>query len=99
MKKFHKKFGEIEILNSDEVITLVRTASGEEKKLMTKYMGLSDTPFPVGEPKPILPVKAKKLNPANFMRKEEFAKSKYSTMDKNDFEEERQRVMWGSKSM
>lgn len=30
-----------------------------------------------------------KVNPANFMRKEEFAKSKYSTMSKSDFEDER----------
>ncbi|MDD2279255.1 MAG: hypothetical protein PHS05_09375 [Bacteroidales bacterium] len=33
--------------------------------------------------------KVKKLNPANFMSDAEFAKSKYATMSKADFEEER----------
>jgi hypothetical protein len=42
--------------------------------------------------------KTKKLNPANFMSKEEFAKSKYATMSKDDFEEERRRDAMNSKS-
>jgi len=33
--------------------------------------------------------KTKKLNAANFMSKEEYAKSKYSTMSDEDFAEER----------
>ena len=33
----------------------------------------------------------KKLNKANFMSKEEFAKSKYASMSKEEFEEERGR--------
>lgn len=32
----------------------------------------------------------KKLNPANFMSDEEYAKSKYATMSKSDFEAERE---------
>jgi hypothetical protein len=39
-----------------------------------------------------------KLNKANFMSKEDWAKSEYATMDKNDFEEERQRDMRATKS-
>lgn len=42
--------------------------------------------------------KTKKLNPANFMSKEEFAKSKYATMSQDDFEEERRRDAMNSKS-
>lgn len=42
--------------------------------------------------------KSKKVNPANFMSKEEFAKSKYATMSNDDFEEERRRDMLNSKS-
>jgi len=42
--------------------------------------------------------KTKKLNPANFMSAETFAKSKYSTMSKDDFEEERKRDAMNSKS-
>jgi len=43
--------------------------------------------------------KTKKLNPANFMSKEEFAKSKYATMSNEDFDEERRMDMWTSKSL
>jgi len=42
--------------------------------------------------------KTKKLNAANFMSKEEFAKSKYATMSKDDFEKERRRDAMNSKS-
>lgn len=39
-----------------------------------------------------------KLNPANFMSAERFAQSKYATMSKDDFLEERQRDAMNSKS-
>ena len=42
--------------------------------------------------------KSKKVNPANFMSKEEWAKSKYSTMSNDDFEEERENDKRTSKS-
>lgn len=37
------------------------------------------------------PESKSKLNPANFMSAEEYAKSKYSTMSNDDFNEERKR--------
>jgi hypothetical protein len=43
-------------------------------------------------------IESSKKNEANFMSAENWAKSKYSTMDKNDFEEERQKDMWATKS-
>jgi hypothetical protein len=39
-----------------------------------------------------------KRKSSNFMTNEEYANSKYSTMSKSDFEEERKRNAWGSKS-
>lgn len=41
----------------------------------------------------------KKLNRANFMSEEEFSKSKYAKMDRNEFDEMRRRDMFASKSM
>jgi len=44
-------------------------------------------------------VKTKKINPANFMSKEEYSKSKYSSMSDYEFEEERKRDAWKSISL
>ena len=40
--------------------------------------------------------KTKKLNPANFMSDEEFAKSKYAKMSNSEWEEERRRDAYRS---
>ena len=44
--KFHKQFGQVEVISSDaNFTTIVVTATGEEKKLANKYVTLSDVPF------------------------------------------------------
>jgi hypothetical protein len=43
MTKFHKQFGQVEVTNSDSTTTtIVILATGEEKKLLTKYANLTD---------------------------------------------------------
>ena len=46
--KFHKSFGQVEIVNKDaNTTTIVIVATGETKKLFNKYANLSDSPFEV----------------------------------------------------
>jgi len=43
MKRFHKQFGEVKVTNSDATTTtIVILATGEVKKLLTKYANLTD---------------------------------------------------------
>jgi len=43
--KFHKTFGQVEVISQDDTFTIILTATGEEKKLMTQFTKLSDTPI------------------------------------------------------
>lgn len=61
--KFHKLFGQVEIVSQDEQFIIILKSNGETSKCMTKYTVLSDTPIEVLSP---VVRKAKKLNPANF---------------------------------
>ena len=46
MKKFSKAFGEVEVTSEDNTFTtIVIIATGEVKKLATKFANLSDEPF------------------------------------------------------
>lgn len=43
MTKYHKLFGKVEVLSSDEKITVIKLQDGTEKILMTAYTTLSDS--------------------------------------------------------
>jgi hypothetical protein len=44
--KYHKVFGEVEVLNSDtNFTTILIVSTGEQKKLASQYANLQDSPF------------------------------------------------------
>lgn len=98
MKVSHTQFGIGTVVSQDaENVTV--DFNGTVKTLVIKFARLSNedgTPFGSQFVAPVK--KAAKLNKANFMSKEEFSKSIYSTMSKNDFEEERMNATRNSKS-
>lgn len=94
----HPTFGTgIVIAQDDKTITV--DFNGNVKVLVSAFSRLTNMDgskfgqqFVAKESKP------KKRNKANFMSKDEYAKSKYSTMSKEDWEEERRRDAFNSKS-
>jgi hypothetical protein len=95
----HQKFGKGQVISQDEKNVTV-DFNGNIVALVIKFSKLTNedgTEFCSQYVAPI--AKTKKLNKANFMSKEEFSKSKYSTMNSNDFQDELNRSKWASKSM
>lgn len=44
--KFHKTFGQVEVINTDaQTTTIVITATGEQKKLLNQFANLQDVAF------------------------------------------------------
>ena len=94
----HIKFGIGNIISEDGT-NITINFNGIEKTLIIKFANLTNIDGYAYGVQFIAPVKkSKKLNKANFMSAEEFSKSKYSTMSKSDFEEERNKDKWASKS-
>jgi hypothetical protein len=94
----HSKFGQgLVISESNGNITI--DFNGEVKTLIVKFAGLKNEDGSDYGVAFVTPAKSsKKLNKANFMSKEEFAKSKYSTMSNDDFEDERRNDRFNTKS-
>ena len=67
-KKFHKTFGQVTVIAQDDTFTTILTASGEEKKLMTQFTKLSDTPVEPLVLDVIKPKKQKKYASYNSSR-------------------------------
>lgn len=85
----HTQFGTGTVINQDSNNVIV-DFNGNVKTLITKYAKLkNEDGSPFGVQAVAVVKSAKKVNKANFMSKEEYSKSKYATMDRNDFEEER----------
>jgi len=66
--KFHKTFGQVEVISQDDTFTIILTATGEEKKLMTQFTKLSDTPIEPVVLDVIKPKKQKKYASYNSSR-------------------------------
>jgi len=94
----HSKFGQGSVI-SEENGNITIDFNGAVKTLIVKFAGLkhedgSDYGISFVAPEK----KSKKLNKANFMSSEDFAKRKYSTMSNADFEDERKLDRFNSKS-
>jgi len=92
----HSRFGTGTLISeSNGNVTI--NFNGEIKTLIVKFAGLKNedgSDYGVAFVAPLK--KAKKLNPANFMSDAEFAKSKYSTMSNDDFDDERRNARFNT---
>lgn len=92
----HSKFGTGTIISQDSNNVTV-DFSGTIKTLIIKFANLKNEDGSTFGVQFAAPAKsAKKVNKANFMSKEEFAKSRYATMSDNDFNAERQQAAYNS---
>lgn len=90
MKVNHAKFGQGQVISQDENNVTV-DFNGAVKTLVIKFSRLTNedgTPF--GETFVAPKKKNKKLNKANFMSNEEYAKSDVAKMSNDDFEAKRE---------
>jgi hypothetical protein len=94
----HSKFGQGSVISeSNGNITI--DFNGDVKTLIVKFAGLKNEDGSDYGVAFVAPAKSsKKLNKANFMSKNEYAKSKYSTMSNDDFKDERKADRFKSKS-
>ena len=82
----HNQFGKGTVVSNDGTNVTV-DFSGVQKIMVIKYARLTNedgTPF--GTQAVAAPAKAKKLNRANFMTQEEFAKTRIGQMSKDEWE-------------
>lgn len=95
----HPRFGQGSVVSQDDNNVTV-DFNGKVVTLVIKFSKLTNVDGTEYGVQHIAKVaKVKKLNKANFMNAEEFSKSKYATMSKNDFQDELNASKWASKSM
>ena len=72
--KFHKTFGQVEVINTDaQFTTITIVATGEQKKLLNQYANLQDVAFEAP--------KAKKTTKVRELTKEEELQLEYCNRD------------------
>lgn len=92
----HPIFGQGQVTSQDDNNVTV-DFNGTVKTLIIKFSKLTNedgTPF--GQQFEAPKKRTKKLNKANFMSSEEYAKSETAKMSKDDWEAKRERAKWAS---
>jgi hypothetical protein len=96
MKVTHPTLGEGQVISQDANNVTV-DFNGTTKVMIIKFAKLkNEDGSDFGVQAVAAPAKAKKLNKANFINVEDYKKSEYFNMDKNDFEDMRKKDAYKS---